>query len=87
MASSQSNDLTTYQEVFVAELRVRRENAGLSRNKLAQALGCSPQWISKIETFEKPPSEGLAEDLDTFFAASGLFGVSGACTLKHVRMG
>ncbi|GAB3275394.1 hypothetical protein GCM10027589_00520 [Actinocorallia lasiicapitis] len=35
--------------------------------------GCSPQWLGKVEGFEKPPSEGLADDLDTFFQTGGTF--------------
>jgi hypothetical protein len=64
---------STYQEVFVTELRARRDIAGLSRNKVAAALGCTPQWLAKVETFEKPPSEGLADDLDTYFQTGGMF--------------
>jgi transcriptional regulator with XRE-family HTH domain len=59
--------------MFVIELRARREASGLSRNKLAAALGCTPQWLAKVETFEKPASEGLADDLDTYFQSGGSF--------------
>ncbi|WP_242901049.1 helix-turn-helix domain-containing protein [Actinomadura terrae] len=55
------------------ELRARRDIAGLSRNKVAAALGCTPQWLAKVETFEKAPSEGLADDLDTYFQTGGMF--------------
>ncbi|MEU6748908.1 helix-turn-helix transcriptional regulator [Spirillospora sp. NPDC046719] len=64
---------SVHQEMFVCELRARREAVKLSRNKLATALGCTPQWLAKVETFEKPPSEGLADDLDTYFQAGGMF--------------
>lgn len=73
MAPSRDTNPSAYQEVFVNELRARREAAGLSRNKLALALGCTPQWIAKVETFEKVPSEGLANDLDTYFTTGGTF--------------
>lgn len=73
MAPSRDSGPSAFQEMFVIELRARREAAGLSRNKLAQALGCTPQWIAKVETFEKPPSEGLADDLDTYFDCGGTF--------------
>ncbi|REE95976.1 helix-turn-helix domain-containing protein [Thermomonospora umbrina] len=73
MSDSRHVSLTPFQEMFVYELRARREKAGLSRNKLAEALGCTPQWIAKVETFEKSPSEGLADDLDTFFKCDGAF--------------
>ncbi len=73
MAPSRDTNPSAYQEMFVNELRARREASGLSRNKLAAALGCTPQWIAKVETFEKPPSEGLADDLDTYFRLGGSF--------------
>ncbi|WP_345363451.1 helix-turn-helix transcriptional regulator [Actinoallomurus liliacearum] len=60
-------------ETFAEELRFRREEVGLSRNKLAEALGCTPQWVYKVETCEKPPSEAFAQDLDTYFSTNGLF--------------
>jgi transcriptional regulator with XRE-family HTH domain len=60
-------------DAFTGELRARREVVGLSRNKLAEALGCSPQWIAKVENCEKPPSPDFARDLDTYFATGGTF--------------
>ncbi|MDL4815358.1 helix-turn-helix domain-containing protein [Actinomadura opuntiae] len=51
---------------FGAVLRSYRENAELSRPELADALGCTYQWIEKIETGTKP-SVDTAIDLDTFF--------------------
>lgn len=71
MAPMRDTNPSAYQEMFVGELRVRRGN--MSRNKLAIALGCTPQWLAKVETFEKPPSEGLADDLDCYFQAGGMF--------------
>lgn len=52
---------------FGAVLRGHREAAKLSRPQLAESLGCSAQWIEKIETGRKPPSEATADDLDTYF--------------------
>ncbi|MFI0485770.1 Scr1 family TA system antitoxin-like transcriptional regulator [Actinomadura sp. 9N215] len=52
---------------YAALLRSYREAASLSRAKLAEALGCSPGWIEKLEICEKPPSEATSDDLDTFF--------------------
>jgi ribosome-binding protein aMBF1 (putative translation factor) len=54
---------------FGAVLRAHREEAGLSRAQLAESLGCSPQWIEKLETGKKPSKES-AIDLDTFFKIS-----------------
>lgn len=58
---------------FGEVLRGHRERAGLSRPQLAKALGCSPQWIEKLETGHKPPSQATAEDLDTYFETPGTF--------------
>jgi transcriptional regulator with XRE-family HTH domain len=73
MAPQRGNEPFGPQKSFVTEMRAQREAAGLSRHKLAEILGCTPQWLAKVENFEKPPSEGLADDLDTFFATGGTF--------------
>ncbi|MBO2458553.1 helix-turn-helix domain-containing protein [Actinomadura violacea] len=73
MAPTRDCTPSVHQETFVSEMRARREAAKLSRNKLAAALGCTPQWLAKVEAYEKPPSEGLADDLDTYFQAGGMF--------------
>lgn len=52
---------------FGALLSAHREAADLSRLQLAEALGCTPQWIGKVENGDKPPSEAFSIDLDTFF--------------------
>src|SRR5688572_8120253 len=62
-----------YQELFVEEMTALREDTGLSRAELARTLGCSPQWLSKVESCAKPPSEALAQDLDTFRGTHGTF--------------
>jgi transcriptional regulator with XRE-family HTH domain len=58
---------------FATLLRAHREAAGLSRTQLADALGCSPQWIEKLEMLKKSPSEPTAIDLDTHFKAPDTF--------------
>jgi transcriptional regulator with XRE-family HTH domain len=51
---------------FGAVLRSYRASAKLSRPQLAEALGCTYQWIEKLETGTKPSVE-TAIDLDTYF--------------------
>lgn len=58
---------------FGLMLRGHREAGGLSRPQLADALGCSAQWIEKLETGRKPPSEATADDLDTYFKTATMF--------------
>ncbi|WP_301174161.1 helix-turn-helix domain-containing protein [Actinomadura geliboluensis] len=57
---------------FGTELRRKREEAGLTGKQLADALGCTPQWISTMESGRKV-SEQSAQDLDTFFKTDGSF--------------
>ncbi|WP_021595349.1 helix-turn-helix domain-containing protein [Actinomadura welshii] len=57
---------------FGTELRRMRERAGLTGRELADALGCTPQWISTMESGRKV-SEQSAEDLDTYFKTDGHF--------------
>jgi transcriptional regulator with XRE-family HTH domain len=49
-----------------------RDKARLTGKELADALGCTPQWISTMESGRKV-SEQSAQDLDTFFRTDGLF--------------
>ncbi|TMR42114.1 helix-turn-helix domain-containing protein [Actinomadura geliboluensis] len=57
---------------FGSELRRKREDAGLTGKQLADALGCTPQWISTMESGRKV-SEQSALDLDTYFKTGGHF--------------
>jgi transcriptional regulator with XRE-family HTH domain len=50
--------------VFGAELRHHRTQAGLSQADLASKVYASHDVISKIETGERPPAEGLVSRLD-----------------------
>ncbi|MFI0483113.1 helix-turn-helix domain-containing protein [Actinomadura sp. 9N215] len=55
---------------FGNELRRMRDGAGLTGKELADALGCTPQWISTMESGRKV-SEQSAHDLDTYFKTDG----------------
>ena len=59
-------------DFFGAELRRKRKEAGLTGQQLAAALGCTPQWVSMMESGRKA-SEQSAHDLDTFFKTDGFF--------------
>jgi len=73
MASAGGGEAVTLQRLFAKELTARRETEGLSRVKLAELLGCTRQWLDKVETLERVPSEALADDLDTYFKTGGTF--------------
>ncbi|GAB2857393.1 helix-turn-helix transcriptional regulator [Actinocorallia aurea] len=64
---------TIVQRLFTEELKARREAGGLSRVRLAESLGCTRQWLDKVETLERTPSGGLADDLDTYFKTGGTY--------------
>lgn len=57
---------------FGKEVRRMREAAGLTGKQLADALGCTPQWISTIESGRKI-SQQTTHDLDTYFKTDGYF--------------
>ncbi|MGI5203882.1 helix-turn-helix domain-containing protein [Spirillospora sp. CA-108201] len=56
---------------FSEELRRTRQRAKLSQTQLANALGCTPQWICQLEKADKTVSEQTAFDLDTYFKTDG----------------
>src|SRR5690349_11629659 len=58
---------------FGTEIEAWRTAAGLTRAELADALGCTPQWIGQLETFKNTPSKPFALDLDTYFNTNGFF--------------
>jgi transcriptional regulator with XRE-family HTH domain len=66
-------DSTNPHRVFFGnELRRKRTQASLTGQQLADKLGCSPQWVSTMESGRKI-SEQSARDLDTFFETDELF--------------
>jgi transcriptional regulator with XRE-family HTH domain len=58
---------------FANELTARREMAGRTKVELAELLGYTPQFIGQLEACKNVPSRKVAEDLETFFAADGVF--------------
>ena len=70
MASDQ-HDPDALRVHFGEELRRMRQRAKLSQNQLANALGCTPQWICQLEKADKSVSEQTALDLDTYFKTDG----------------
>ncbi|WP_338740590.1 helix-turn-helix transcriptional regulator [Actinomadura luteofluorescens] len=70
MASDQQ-DPDALRVYFSEELRRTRQRAKLSQSQLANALGCTPQWICQLEKTDKAVSEQTALDLDTYFKTDG----------------
>ena len=59
--------------LFARISRGYRDHHKLSRPKLAEALGCSPQWIEKLESGNQKPSVESAADLDTYYGLHEVF--------------
>ncbi|MGI5416652.1 helix-turn-helix domain-containing protein [Actinomadura luteofluorescens] len=70
MASDQQ-DPDALRVYFSEELRRTRQRAKLSQSQLANALGCTPQWICQLEKTDKTVSEQTTLDLDTYFKTDG----------------
>lgn len=60
-------------DLYGAEIRRLREAAGMSLTRLAEILKFSKAHLSRIETAESPPPEGLSEKLDAAFGTGGTF--------------
>lgn len=58
-------------EAFVAELKRWRDVRGLSQSALAQAVGYTPSYVSKVEGSQQRPSVSFAEGADTALRAGG----------------
>ncbi|WP_433173862.1 helix-turn-helix domain-containing protein [Actinoallomurus sp. CA-150999] len=72
MSSSQNEtDLDALRDHFGREMCRLRQRAALSRNQLAAALGCTPQWLYTLEKTDKTVPEQMAFDLDTYFKTEG----------------
>lgn len=73
MSSSQQydTDFDALRAHLSREMCRMRQRAGLSRDRLAAALGCTPQWLYKLEKTDKALPEQMAWDLDTYFKTDG----------------
>ncbi|GAA2608629.1 helix-turn-helix transcriptional regulator [Actinomadura fulvescens] len=58
---------------FAKELQAWREQAGLNKSELAEALGYTDSYVGQIEHCKNTPSETVAQDVDTYFKTNGLF--------------
>ncbi|MGI5347921.1 helix-turn-helix domain-containing protein [Streptomyces sp. CA-250714] len=58
---------------FGTELRIRREEAGMSQVKLARLTFCTHSYISRIESASRVPSEEFAQRCDEVLGTGGMF--------------
>ena len=55
------------QQTFGTWLRLKRKSLDLTREALADRVGCSPATIRKLEAEERRPSSQIAERLAEIF--------------------
>lgn len=58
---------------FAAEMRRKRERAGLSMDQVGDQVGYSRQQIGNFEASQAGPSSQLAESLDRLYETDGIF--------------
>lgn len=61
--------------VFGKVLRLLREQAGMTQDKLAASVYCSPSLISAIELGTKPAKSDLVQRIDDTLKTNGLLGM------------
>jgi transcriptional regulator with XRE-family HTH domain len=60
--------------LFVDEMRAMREARGWSQTELAMATNYSGSLIAMVETYQRAPTQGLADALDRAFGTPGFAG-------------
>ncbi|MBO8193197.1 helix-turn-helix domain-containing protein [Streptomyces oryzae] len=68
---------------FGTELRIRREEAGLSQTTLAARTFCTHSYISRIETASRVPSEEFAQRCDDVLCTGGMFARLWPIVIEH----
>ncbi|GAB2628440.1 helix-turn-helix transcriptional regulator [Streptomyces capparidis] len=68
---------------FGAELRLRREAAGLTQTALARKVLCAPSLLSKIESAKRVPTDDLAARCDEALGTDGYFSRLWPVVIRH----
>ncbi|MGP3973578.1 helix-turn-helix domain-containing protein [Streptomyces sp. 8N114] len=68
---------------FGTELRIRREEAGLSQAKLGQRTFCTHSYVSRIESASRVPSEEFAQRCDDVLGTGGMFARLWPVVIEH----
>ena len=78
-----SNPQVSTLAYFGTELRIRREEAGLSQATLAQRLFCTHSLVSRIESAQRVPTEEFARRCDEVLGTGGAFRRLWPVVLQH----
>ena len=73
MTQPKNLDPTSMAEFYGAELRRRREGAGLSQDGLGELVYCSGAYIGMVEMAGRRPQLDLSEQIDRVLKADGFF--------------
>ncbi|UNS99863.1 helix-turn-helix transcriptional regulator [Streptomyces tubbatahanensis] len=68
---------------FGTELRIRREEAGLSQTTLGRRTFCTHSYVSRIESGSRVPSEEFAQRCDDALCTGGLFARLWPVVIEH----
>ncbi|MFI8850894.1 helix-turn-helix transcriptional regulator [Streptomyces sp. NPDC053499] len=68
---------------FGTELRIRREEAGLSQVELGRRTFCTHSYISRIESASRVPSEEFAQRCDDVLGTGGMFARLWPVVIEH----
>ncbi|GAA2086028.1 helix-turn-helix transcriptional regulator [Streptomyces albiaxialis] len=72
-ADFKSNPRVSTLAYFGTELRIKREEAGLSQGALAERLFCDRSLVSRVESAERVPTEEFAQRCDEVLGTGGSF--------------
>ncbi|WP_079102307.1 helix-turn-helix transcriptional regulator [Streptomyces sp. TP-A0356] len=73
MSQPKHLDPASMAEFYGAELRRRREDAGLTQSRLGELVYCSGPYIGQMEIAIRRPQLDLSERLDTVLRTDGFF--------------
>jgi transcriptional regulator with XRE-family HTH domain len=73
MPQPKNLDPASMKEFYGAELRRRREDAGLSQSGLGDLLFCSGTYIGYLETATRSPQLDMSEQIDGILKTDGFF--------------
>ncbi|MGW1750081.1 helix-turn-helix domain-containing protein [Streptomyces sp. NPDC002092] len=73
MPQPKNLDPASMKEFYGAELRRRREDAGLSQSGLGDLLFCSGSYVGQMEMATRSPQLDMSEQIDTILKTGGFF--------------
>lgn len=82
-ADFRSNPQVSTLAYFGSELRIKREEAGLSQTELARRMFCTHSLVSRVESGKRPPTWEFARRCDEVLGTGGAFLRLWPVVIKH----